>query len=368
MKRKYCTLIFLLLTLVSTPSHAQIMRDSAAIKLLFMGVDYVYNMQFSQANDIYSKIRAEYPNHPVTFIYHGIITYWENYPLTATSSWRKSFESDMKHAIELCENKTHSDDVGEDLLCNLGARGMLLLFYADNDLNMEVISMASETYSNLRKAFYYTSVYPDFYFFTGLYNYYREAYPDAHPVYKPLARLFPKGDLQKGLKELSIASKNSLFMKGEAYSFLNHIYIDYENNYQKASSYARALHELYPDNPQYTADYIKNLLLTKDYDEAEDVLTEAGSKFSNSFFQAQAIIYKGILYEKKYHDPAQAESFYATGIREIAPYGAVGNEVTSYAYFGLSRVDGSGDGKHFKKMYRKQAMELSSHKKINFDE
>jgi len=368
MKGKYSKIIFLLPLIFCLPLQAQLMQDSAAVKLLYRGVDCASNMQFGQANEIYNKIRAKYPDHPVTFIFHGLITYWESYPLTATSPERKSFENDMRHAIDLCEKKTHSDDVGEDLLSNLGARGMLLLFYADNDLNMDVISLASGTYSYLRKSFYYTSVYPDFYFFTGLYNYYREAYPDAHPVYKPLARLFPKGDLQKGLKELSTASQKAVFLKGESYSFLNLIYINYENNYQKANSYARSLHELYPDNPQYISDYIKNLLLIKDYDEAEDIMDETCPKISNGFFQAQMSIYKGILYEKKYHDPVKAEALYTTGIREIAPYGAVGNEVTSYAYFGLSRISDSGDGKHYKKMYRKQAVELSSYKKINFDE
>ena len=63
--------------------------------------------------------------------------------------------------------------------------------------------------------------YSDFYFFTGVYNYYREAYPEAYPVYKPLALLFPKGSKTKGLEDLLIASKNSIFLKAEAFSFLS---------------------------------------------------------------------------------------------------------------------------------------------------
>jgi len=350
---------------------AQILRDSATVRLLYRGIDYIYDFQFSHANEVYHKLKATYPEHPVTYIYRGLITYWENYPLTANSPSRKSFENDMRHAMELCEKKTRSYDTGEYLLCTLGARGLLLLFYADNDLNMDVISLASGTYSYLRKSFDYTEQFSDFYFFTGLYNYYREAYPDAHPVYKPLARLFPKGDLNKGLKELDIASKEAMVLKGEAYSFLNLIYINYENNSAKANSYARALHELYPDNVQYLADYIKNLLLVKQYDEAEAILNEYQPKVTNGFGLAQLEIYKGIIYEKKYHNLAQADSLYKAGIRDIDPYGAVGNEVTSFAYFGLSRIcdanDGS-DGKHYKKLYRKQALELSSYKKINFDD
>ena len=65
-----------------------------------------------------------------------------------------------------------------------------------------------------------SSVYPDFYFFTGLYNYYREAYPEAHPIYKVLAFLFPRGDREKGSAELQNAGANSIMLKAEAYSFL----------------------------------------------------------------------------------------------------------------------------------------------------
>lgn len=351
--------------------NAQILKDTTAVRLLYTGVDYINNFQFSEANNVYHKLKLTYPDHPVTYIFRGLITYWENYPLTANSPLRKSFESDMRHAMELCDKKPHPDDMGEYLMCTLSARGLLLLFYADNDLNMDVISLASGTYSYLRKSFDYTDEYYDFYFFTGLYNYYREAYPDAHPVYKPLARLFPKGDLTKGLKELDIASKRAMVLKGEAYSFLNLIYINYENDSGRANSYARALHELYPDNIQYTADYIKNLLLVKKYAEAEEMLNDYQPRTRNGFALAQLEIYKGILYEKKYHDLVQADSLYKEGIREIAPYGPVGNEVTSFAYFGLSRIsdinDGN-DGKHYKKLYRKQALELSSYKKINFDD
>ncbi len=214
----------------------------------------------------------------MTYIIKGLLTYWENYPLTVTSPQRQSYEKEMLHAIELCEKKSHPDDEAEYLLCNLGARGMLLLFYADNDLSMNVISMASNTYQLVKRTFDLTDVYADFYFFTGLYNYYREAYPESHPVYKPLALLFPKGDKAKGLKELKIASKNAIILKAEAYSFLNGIYMNFENNFREAEFYSKSLYELYPNNTAYLTEYIKNLLLIKEYDRAEEMMKLNQSK------------------------------------------------------------------------------------------
>jgi tetratricopeptide (TPR) repeat protein len=331
------------------------------------GVDYIYNLQFTKAREIYQTIKTRYPENPMTYVFKGMITYWENYPLIPSSTSRESYENDMQYAIELCEKKSHPEDEAEYILSNIGARGMLLLFYADNKLSIDVFSLAASTYQLIRQTFDFTDIYPDFYFFTGLYNYYREAYPEAHPVYKPLAFLFPKGDRSKGLKELQIAAKNAIVLKAEAYSFLAGIYISFENDYQQAYTYSKSLHELYPRNMQYLAVYIKNLLLVKRYGEAESLIRSSRLKVTNSYYQAQLSIFNGILYEKKYHDFKQAQSFYSKGIRDIAPFGSFGNEFAAYAYFGLSRISEANGDKHYKKLYRKQAMDIADFKNVNFD-
>jgi hypothetical protein len=354
--------------LFEASAEAQVLKDTATFRLLCRGVDYIYNLQFTQAREVYNKIITRYPEHPMNYVYRGLMTYWENYPLIPSSPPHESFESDMRHAIKLCEEKSHPDDAAEYLLVNTGARGMLLLYFADNGLSMDVISLASGTYQHIKQSFNYTSVYPDFYFFTGLYNYYREAYPEAHPVYKPLAFLFAKGDKVKGLKELQIASKNAIVLKAEAYTFLAGIYISFENNFQQAYQYSKALHEVYPRNTQYMAVYIKNLLLVKDYNEAENIISSVRTKSSNAYFQAQLSILNGILYEKKYKNLKQAQSSYTQGIKDISPFGEFGNEFKAYAYFGLSRISEAKDDKHYKKLYRKQAMELASYKRVNFDD
>jgi len=348
--------------------HAQILKDTSTFNLMCRGIDYIYNLQFNEAREVYRKIKTQYPEHPMTFIFNGMITYWENYPLIPSSATRESYENDMHYAIDLCEKNRHVSHEAEYLLANIGARGMLLLFYADNDLSMDVISLASTTYQYVKQSFHFTNTFSDFYFVTGLYNYYREAYPEAHPVYKPLAILFPKGDKVKGLKELQIAAKSSIVLKAESYSFLSGIYISFENNFNQAYQYSKALHELYPQNTQYLAVYIKNLLLVKRYGEAESLIRTNGNKTANAYFHAQLSVFNGIVYEKKYNDLTQAQSFYVKGLKGLGPFGEFGDEFKAYAYYGLSRIYDSKGDKHYRKLYRKQAMDLASFKKVNFDE
>lgn len=368
-KTKTFTTILLFFLVSWTTTQAQVLKDTATLNQLCRGVDFIYNGQFNQARAIYKSISTRYPNHPMAFIFKGMITYWENYPLVPSSPAMESFEKDMRHAIDLCENKKNiNTNYPEYLLSNIGARGLLLLCFADNGLSMDVISLASSTYQYVKECFKFSGTYADFYFITGLYNYYREAYPDAHPVYKPLAILFPKGDKAQGLRDLQTAAKKAIVLKAESYSFLSGIYISFENNYPQALSYSKALHDLYPQNVQYIAVYIKNLLLVKKYSDAENQLKFYRSRISNKYVQAQFQILNGIVYEKKYHDYSKSRDFYSQGIKDLAPYGEYSYEYQAYGYFGLSRISEISGNKANKRTYRKKAMEMASYKKVNFDE
>ena len=85
-------------------------------------------------------------------------------------------------------------------------------------------------YSFMKKGFDLTEEYREFNFPVGMYNYYREKYPELHPVYKPFMFFFRNGDVSKGLRQLERSVKENVFTKPEAGMFLVHIYLYYENN------------------------------------------------------------------------------------------------------------------------------------------
>ena len=363
MIRKY---LFLLFVAAVPGLHAQILSDTAAIRLLKKGVDDIYGFRFSEARLTGQELSRAYPGHPVLFLYNGMLTYWSNHPLTPSNKASEAYEKDMSECIRIAERDQNPDNYAEYLLANLGARGMLLLYYADNNLQSKINPMVISTYKYVRESFNYSTAFPDFNFFTGLYNYYREAYPEAHPIYKVLAFLFPKGDKVKGIAEMQNAAYNSIMLKAESYSFLSYIFMNFENNYQRALPYSKGLHELYPGNLPYTAGYLKNLLLLKKYDEAELLMKSANN--GNRYFMAQMLIFRGILQEKKYRDPDQAESYYNKAIVELSAFGYYGNDASSWAYYGLSRLCDLRNDKQNKKTFRKTANELAYYRNINFDD
>jgi hypothetical protein len=357
----------LLLCLSTNETEAQLLQDTSTLHLVKKDIDYIYNLQFRDARELYSKIVAAYPEHPVAYLLRGMITYWENYPLLNASPAKSSFEDDLHQCIRISEKNDNPGYVAEYLLANLCARGFLLMFYSDNKLAMEVIPLATSSYKYLRRSFDFTSVCPDLYYFTGVYNYYIEAYPKAYPVYKPLTIMFPSGDMQLGLKQLNIAEGSSVALRAEAAYILIYLYENFENNYFISCNYARSLHEHYPANLRFIAVYLKNLLFLKKYDEADKLIESFSTESTNIFFQAQLFIFKGILQEKKYHDNKAAREYYNKGIHDISLFGEYGNEYAAFGYFGLSRISEANGEKHAGQQYRKEALRLADFKKINFD-
>jgi|WetSurMetagenome_2_1015567.scaffolds.fasta_scaffold21593_2 hypothetical protein len=366
-KLKISIILFGLIAYLNIASlQGQFLKDSSSINLIKKGIDYVYNAEFDKADFISSELKRLYPGHPVNYLFKGMIAYWKGYPITTASASKETFESDLRKAIELCDKNKDPSTEAEILLVNLCARGLLLLFYTDNDMSFEVFPIATSTYQCIRHAFSFTAAYNDFYFFTGVYNYYREAYPEAHPVYKTLAFLFPKGSKVKGLQDLQIVAKNSIILKAEAYSFLTEIFLSFESNFQQATTYSKKLHMIYPGNPAYLGTYIKNLLLIKKYDEAEKEITSSVDYLKNPFFQAQVTIFKGILQEKKYRNFSLAEQLYTSGIKEISSFRSFGDEYAAYAYFGLSRISKSKGDENNQKIYLKLAQKMADFRNIDF--
>jgi hypothetical protein len=364
--------IFILFTgfvliLSTTSVKGQFLQDTAALNLVKKDIYYIYNLQFSDARSLSAKIADLYPGHPVVHLISGMITYWENYPLLDASPARSSFEHDLNECISIVDKNNNPDNATEYLLANLCARGFLLLYYTDNDLVMDVIPLATGSYKYLMRSFDHTTECADFYYFTGVYKYYRVAYPKAYPVYKPLVMLFPSGDMIEGLRELNLAAIKSVVLRAESYLLLTTIFESFENDYSKALIYSRFLHDQYPENLQFLAVYLKNLLLLKSYDEAEKLIDKLPLEPLNKYFRAQLNIFKGILREKKYRDNISARQYYGNGIRDLGLFGDYGNEYTAYGYFGLSRISEARGEKTESHMYRKEALKHANFKDINFD-
>ena len=346
---------------------AQVLKDTVTMNLVKEAVDQIYNMRFSEAVVTCNIISKKYPEHPVVFLLRGMIIYWENYPLLSGSDASPGFENQIRLCISKCDD-FEPEDEAEFLLANLCARGSLLAYYTGNDLHSKVSTLGRTTYKYFRRSFKFTTTYHDFLFFTGLYNYYREAYPDAHPAYKPIFAIFPRGNRVRGRNELRTAFYESIFLKAEASTFLSSTYKYFENDFVNASHFSRIIYNDYPLNTVYMINCIEDLLLTGQYDEAEKLIESLDARTINRYYEAQLMILRGILAEKKYKDMIRAEQEYLAGVENLSEYSSYGKQYTAYACFGLSRISGLNNDRHNQRLYRRKALDMTDFGNVNFDE
>ncbi|MDY6800872.1 MAG: hypothetical protein SVU94_06585 [Bacteroidota bacterium] len=358
------------LFIISLQAYTQpyILSDTKAVEEIEEQLNRIYNFQFATFDTYYQKIKNKYPKHPLPHLFYAIKIYWEHFPVTPQSGYHSLYLDQINRSIEKSDKLLVQDEQNtEAIFISLMSRLLLMQYYADNQQPSKVIPYVRKTYQLTRKGFDLTAKFTDFNFSTGLYNYYIEAYPEKHPVYKPVAYFFPKGDIDYGLTQLEYTWKHGIFLDAEALSFLVYISLNFEADYKKSTHFTRALHYEYPNNPLYLSYRITNLLLLERYQRAETLVSELNKHtYTNDFFRMMVQIYQGILQEKKYNNDAKAEQHYWNAIKLSGKYVPFANGRLSYAYYGLSRIYKNTNPK-LSKQYRNRAKDLSSYQHLTFD-
>ncbi len=236
--------ILLLCSFTIRPAKAaDLINDTASLDKVRIGLNHVYNCDFVEAENTLVYLRKSYPFHPVTSFFEGLIYYWKFYPLIPGNPGAADFEEVMEETWQRSRLLKEEGNETEGVFFELMSRSFIVMYYADNGHSSKAISHLGKIYRDIMTSFDLQEEFNEFYFITGLYNYYREAYPEAHPVYKPAAMFFRKGDKARGLEMLRYAADETNFMKVEAALFLSLIYINFENKVDHAVSYASRLHQ-----------------------------------------------------------------------------------------------------------------------------
>lgn len=361
------TIVFLLISL-SVCAQRSILNDQQTIDKIESAIDSIYNFQFDYTETIYKELKQKYPDHPLPSLFNAIRIYWQYFPVTPADSLGTYYVKSNTDAIKKAEALLEKDkNDPEAIFFNLMGRLLLMQYYADNHESSKVVPHIRTAYKMTKKGFNLNDQIPDYLFTTGLYNYYREAYPEKHPVYKPFAYFFPDGDKKLGIKQLEKNWHNGIFLDAESLSFLVYISLNFEGNFSKSSLYTKELHRAYPNNPLYLSYRIRTLLLLHKYKKALPLITKLDTKYSsNDFFQIMVYIYRGIYAEKKDRNLDDAEEFYQKAIGLSERYKPFIDSRISYAYFGLARIWENRNNQQSIE-YRNKAENLSSYSHINFD-
>jgi tetratricopeptide (TPR) repeat protein len=357
--------IFFLFIHTITQLNAQnsLQQNTVVMNLLKQGADKMYNYDFDGADILFNQAEKLLPKHPAPVLLKGVNLYWRYLPLEEGNVNIPQMVRYLKTAITLAQ--AIQKDNGEDpeaIFFELTARSLLMQHYSKNGQHMKALGEAKTLYGLVKDGFTLKEKYNEFYFTTGIYNYYREAYPEAKPVYKPFVWVFQSGNKVLGLQQLAYSAKNTVIARTQAYAFLTHIYLSHENDIHKAVAYAKELANIYPNNRFFVCKYVETLLLSKQYDSAEPYLRKMQQETSvERFTPIINTVFLGLLEEKKYKNYTLASQYYLKTIDNATKFGEVGRQYKAYAYLGLSRIAALQNQLQIARTYRKQAEAIAEY-------
>ncbi|MFT4031453.1 MAG: ABC transporter substrate-binding protein [Siphonobacter sp.] len=348
------------LCLLTSQAISQILSDRETQQLTIEALKNIYDFDFKKAEPFRQKIRQKYPTHPVNPMLQAIQTYWQYLPLTQNPEACNRYQSYLKQAIQQAEKLQNSDkNDTEATFFLLSAHSYLAMLESDRKEYTKAVGEAKKTYNYMRKGFSLTDKNPEFYFPTGLYNYYRERYPEDHPMVKPVMLFFQNGNKAVGLKQMEIGYQKGIFTKTEAAYYLVYVLLKHENNPAKALSYSTPLFREYSGNPMYQTRHTEALTFTAHYMEAEP-LAQQLAQMKSILFKTPGEVFLGIILEKGKKNDAAATAYYHRAIQNPMEERYT-NDYVAMAYAGLGRIADRAGQKDLAKNYFKKAQKLAEY-------
>lgn len=295
MKRQLIKYYLLLLACLwfGNPAFSQnsFTQDSVTLLKIQQAIDSIYNLNFDLADSVIAELDQTLSDYPGVLLLKAFYASWKYRPIKKDHASFSEFESYLKQGIEQCEEMLKKDeDNVEANFFMMACHAYLAELYVNNGQNFKALGEAKTAYKYIKVGFDLVEEIPEFYFSSGIYNYYREKFPEENPFYKSFIWFFRSGDMEEGLQMLRKGSELAIFTKAECFTYLFHIYLRYEDKPAIALQYSRLLKEYYPRNLHYISNYVENLIRMDQYEKLLPLIQRLQDS-EKAFYKYQGHIY-----------------------------------------------------------------------------
>ncbi len=305
---RYAVLLAFLVTFVAAfPARAQtVVADESILDNRLVeiqakrGLDMLYNMQFEEANVLFSQIAERHPNHPVGPFLKALTVWWKILLDLSDTSHDAEFYAAMELVVERSERLLERDPGNFDARFFKGAAlGFTGRLHSNRG---EWFSAAMDGKDAMGYVLGVAEANPendDFVFGKGIYDYYAALVPERYPFARPLMWLFPEGSKERGLRLLERCAREGYYLQTEAVYFLLQIYYVYEDYFEKSVEKVSWLREHHPRNPFFHTFEGRVYARWGYWRRAEDIFSEvlrrreAGWTGYNDAMTEQALYYLG---------------------------------------------------------------------------
>lgn len=252
MRRLSALAALLLSLLAAAPAAAartSILQDPLFRDEARQGLNHMYDMELGVADEVFGRITARYPDHPVGPYLAALLPWWGIQLEPDDPSQDPLVLDAMERVIDLCDRRLAADPEDLDaLFFKSGAHALRGRVHSDRGRYLRAARDGRLALHALHEVVRRDPGNDDLYFGLGLFHYLVEVVPKEYKVLRPFARLFPKGDRQQGIGELERAMNGGQFVSAEAAYSLLQIHYLFEKDYTASLRYALWLRARYPDN------------------------------------------------------------------------------------------------------------------------
>ncbi|MDF1576363.1 MAG: hypothetical protein P1P86_14335 [Bacteroidales bacterium] len=338
MRQLFTTLLWICISWPAASSQVSYLDRPDLLEQVETCLHHTYEFSFDKARNIQATLSSSTPGHPAPVFLEALIVYWENFPLIPSKKASEQFIILMDNVIELGkEYSKYEHTYVEGVFFDLFGRAFKAMFWADNGKSAKVIPDLGNMYRNTKKGFELQEQFSEFYFSTGLYNYYIEAYPSAHPAFKPLVSFMHKGDRELGLKQLNHAINHTVFLKVESILFMSLILLNYEEDLNSAAIYSEKLVREFPDNIYFQGHLINILLHQQRFGMVQELLS-AMDQQSDSYSVMIRTLANAYMKEIVTGEESRSGTAYLETIELADKFGPFADIYKAMAYMGLSRL------------------------------
>ena len=218
--------------------------------MVIRGINHLYDLEFDEAETLFSKIVAEKPAHPVGYFYMAMVTwsrlsvgFWTTENLNEYAERIDLTISVARKAIE----KNEKDSRNYFYLG--GALGFKGRFELMQQKWFSSYNLAYDAIQALKTCQELDPDNKDVLLGLGIYDYYTAK---LSGVLKFLTYLFlHRGNKDEGLRKLHVAAKEAIYSGPEAISMLIHIYLYLEEDFEKALPLIQDLRANFKKNSRY---------------------------------------------------------------------------------------------------------------------
>jgi len=333
------SILFTVLLINSLLLNAQLFDNPDNLKLVGRGAYYIYNIRPDTTAMYIDSVSQVLRDHPVIPMMKALSVLWTNIPVVTVDTVFDILNGHLRETIRLSQKLDGGrQEHPEAIFFEMSARGLLAEYNADNGQYMKALNEASQAYELVKMGFKLSKDIPDFLTTTGIYNYFREAYPERHPVYKPLVWFFKSGDMDEGLKQLDRATKEAVLTNVEAAVYLSYIYIRYEYNPKIAQKYLWDLMRKYPRNPYIKAKLLESLLGDQYISKAPVSVIQDLIVSDRPYYRMAGRAFEGLRYEKVLLKNEKALDSYHQAIKAGTEIEGHGEYYLELSYLGLGRI------------------------------